>query len=123
MAKDRNELTLESLKLLQDWSKWLIALETFVCANLWPKLTVIPKPPDIPKPPASLYVSWLMFWASIITAAILLIYISVVVRYIDDKGETELRKVKLLVGIEYAFFLIGVFCLAWRIIELWLSAA
>ena len=112
-------LTVDSLRMLQDWSKWLVALETFICASLWPKLTVVPKPPEVLKPPTSLYVGWMMFWASIITAAILLVYISFVVRRVTAAGEVDLTKVKLLVGVEYAFFLGGLFCFAYRIAEFW----
>lgn len=115
---DRNS-TVDSLKMLQDWSKWLVALETFICANLWSKLTVVPKPPDVPKPPTSLYIGWMMFWASIITAAILLVYLSIVVRRVTAAGEVDLTKVKLLVALEYSFFLGGLFCFAYRIAEFW----
>lgn len=113
---DKTELTVESLKLLQDWSKWLITLEAAICAALWPKLT------GGGKPPVSLYLGWLMFWASIITAAILLIAISVYVRRIDASGESDFRKVRAWVGIEYAFFLGGLFCFAWRLAEVWLNS-
>lgn len=115
MDDNTTKLTVESLKLLQDWSKWLIALETLICANLWPKLT------DKLNPSTALYIGWMMFWASIIAAAILLISISYFVRQADKKGESDLKKVKLLVAIEYAFFLGGLFCLAWRLAQVWLG--
>jgi hypothetical protein len=113
---DKNELTIESLKLLQDWSKWLITLEAAICAALWPKLT------GAGKPPASLYLGWMMFWASIITAAILLLAISLYVRRVDTSGERDFKKVRILVGVQYAFFLAGLFCFAWRLAEVWLSS-
>jgi hypothetical protein len=71
---DKNELAVESLKLLQDWSKWLITLEAAVCAALWSKLT------GGGQPPLLLYLGWMMFWGSIITAAFLLIAISIYAR-------------------------------------------
>ena len=113
---DKTGLTVESLKLLQDWSKWLVTLETAICAALWPKLT------GGGEPPASLYLGWMMFWASIVTAAILLISISVYVRRVDTSGDSDFRKVRVLVGIEYAFFLGGLFCFAWRLAQVWLSS-
>jgi hypothetical protein len=36
---NKAQRTIDSLKLLQDWSKWLIALETIVCMSLWTRLT------------------------------------------------------------------------------------
>jgi hypothetical protein len=113
---DKNELTIESLKLLQDWSKWLITLEAAICAALWSKLTGVGNPPVV------LYLGWMMFWASIITAAILLIAISLYVRRVDVSGDRDFRKVRVLVGIEYAFFLGGLFFFAWRIAEVWLTS-
>jgi hypothetical protein len=113
---DKNELTLESFKLLQDWSKWLITLEAAICAALWPKLTGAGKPPVV------LYLGWMMFWASIITAAILLMAISLYTRRVDVSGESDFRKVRVLVGIEYAFFLAGLFFFAWRFAEVWLNS-
>ena len=113
---DKTELTVESLKLLQDWSKWLITLEAAICAALWSTLT------SGGKPSAFLYLGWGMFWGSIIAAAFLLIAISVYVRRADTSGDSDLKKVKVLVGIEYAFFLGGLFCFALRLAEVWLSS-
>jgi hypothetical protein len=114
---DQNELAVESLKLLQDWSKWLITLEAAVCAALWSKLT------SGGQPPVLLYLGWMMFWASIITAAFLLIAISFYARRVDTSGDSDFRKVWVLVGIEYAFFLGGLFCFALRLVEVWLTSA
>jgi len=113
---DESALKLESLKLLQDWSKWLIGLEAGICALLWPKLTG-----EI-KPAYPVYLGWLMFWGSIIAAAILLITISITVRRMATSGERNMNKVWILVAIEYAFFLGGVCFFAWHIVEVWLSS-
>jgi hypothetical protein len=59
----------DSLKLLQDWSKWLISLQAIVCMSLWPKLSSKPAPSGL------IYTGWMMFWASILIAAILLLSI------------------------------------------------
>ena len=61
---DRSQRTVDALKLLQDWSKWLISLQTIVCVSLWPKLTGKPSPSGL------MYAGWMMFWGSIIVAAL-----------------------------------------------------
>ena len=66
---DKSQRTVDSLKLLQDWSKWLITLQTAVCMSLWPKLTGTPAPSGV------MYAGWMMFWASIIVAVMLLLCI------------------------------------------------
>lgn len=112
---DKAQRTVDSLKLLQDWSKWLISLETVVCLSLWPKLTAKQSPP-----PASLmYAGWMMFWASIIVAAMLLLCISVFVRRVDDSGDRDMKKVWVLVGLQYACFLAGLLCFALNLVRVW----
>ena len=32
---DKAQAKLESLKMVKDWSSWLIALQTAICAFLW----------------------------------------------------------------------------------------
>ena len=107
---DRSQRTVDSLKLLQDWSKWLISLETIVCISLWPKLTSKPSPSIV------MYAGWMMFWASIIVAAILLLGISFFVRRVDESGDRDMKKVWILVGLQYACFLAGLFCFALHLI-------
>src|SRR5215210_8327009 len=85
----RPERTVESMRLLQDWSKWLISLETVVCISLWPKLTSTPAPSGL------MYAGWMMFWASIIVAAILLLCISLFVRRVDESGDRDIKIVWL----------------------------
>lgn len=113
---DKTELTIESLKLLQDWSKWLVTLEAAICVALWPTLT------SGGKPSAFLYLGWGMFWGSIIAAANLLIAISVCARRVATSGDSDFKKLQVLVGIEYALFLGGLFCFALRLAEVWLSS-
>ena len=112
-----SERTVESLRLLQDWSKWLISLETVVCVSLWPKLT------DQAKPAAALmYAGWVMFWASIIVAAVLLLCISIFVRRVDQSGERDIKIVWVIVGVQYACFLLGLFCFALHVMSFWIGA-
>ena len=115
MTIDRSQRIVDSLRLLQDWSKWLISLETIVCISLWPKLTA--------KPSASglMYAGWMMFWVSIIVAAILLLSISVFVRRVDDSGDRDMKKVWILAGLEYACFLGGLLCFALHVLLQWLG--
>ncbi|HKP38459.1 MAG TPA: hypothetical protein VJT71_16490 [Pyrinomonadaceae bacterium] len=112
---DRAQRTVDSLRLLQDWSKWLITLQTAVCMSLWPKLT------GTPSPPALMYAGWMMFWASILVAADLLLSISIFVRRVDVSGERDIKIVWVLVAVQYACFLSGLFCFALNILLFWLG--
>jgi len=112
---DKSQRTVDSLKLLQDWSKWLISLETVVCVSLWPKLTGAAPPSGL------LYAGWMMFWASIIVAAVLLLCISFFVRRVDESGDRDMKKVWVLVGVQYACFLLGLGCFAVRVLMVWLG--
>jgi|SRR6185436_6949794 len=113
---DRAQRTVDSLRLLQDWSKWLITLQTAVCMSLWPKLT------GTPSPPALMYAGWMMFWASILVAAVLLLSISIFVRRVDESAERDIKIVWALVAVQYACFLSGLFCFALNILLFWLGA-
>jgi hypothetical protein len=112
---DKSQRTVDSLRLLQDWSKWLISLETVVCISLWPKLT------GTPSPSGFMYAGWMMFWASILVAAVLLICISVFVRRVDQSADRDIKIVWLIVGVQYAFFLGGLLCLALQVILVWMN--
>lgn len=107
--------TVDSLRLLQDWSKWLIGLEAIVCMSLWPKLASRPAPSGL------LYAGWMMFWASIIIAAILLLAISFFVRRVDTSADRDMKKVWAVVGLQYACFLAGLGCFALHLILVWSS--
>ena len=114
---DKSQRTVDSLRMLQDWSKWLISLETVVCISLWPKLT------DKPAPSGLMYAGWMMFWTSIIVAAILLLCISAFVRRVDESGDRDMKIVWTIVGLQYACFLGGLLCFAMNLVMFWLSAA
>ena len=113
---EKSQRTVESLRLLQDWSKWLISLETVVCISLWPKLTSTPPPSGL------MYAGWIMFWASIIVAAILLLCISAFVRRVDESGDRDMKIVWLIVGLQYACFLGGLACFAMNLVLFWAGA-
>jgi hypothetical protein len=111
---NKAQRTIDSLKLLQDWSKWLIGLETIVCMSLWTRLTSGSRPSGL------MYLGWLMFWASIIIAAILLLSISFFVRRVDESADRDMKKVWILTGLQYACFLAGLFCFGLQLILLWI---
>ena len=111
------EVIIEAFKSLQDWSKWLVALETGICAGLWPKMT------GGGAIPLALYLGWMLFAASIISAAILLIAIPRAMHKFGKDGNLELKAVTRLVAIEYGLFLIGILCFVWRVTEVVLAPA
>ena len=113
---NKPQRTVDSLKLLQDWSKWLISLQALVCVSLWPKLAGKPSPSGL------MYAGWMMFWASILIAAILLLTISFVVRRVDVSGDRDIKKVWIIVGLQYACFLLGLLCFALQVIRVWIAA-
>jgi hypothetical protein len=104
---------IETFKLLHDWSKWLITLETAICVGLWPKLT------GAPRPSVLLYVGWMSFMASIVTATLLVVVIAFAARRVNEPRTDDLNRVRLLVVIEYVFFLAGVTCFIWRMLQVW----
>jgi hypothetical protein len=110
---NKPQRTLDSLKLLQDWSKWLISLEALVCMSLWPKMTSKPAPSGL------MYAGWMMFWASIIIAAILLLSISFFARRVDVSADRDMKKVWIMVGLQYACFLAGLFCFGLQVLLIW----
>jgi hypothetical protein len=112
---EASQRTVDSWKLLSDWSKWLISLQTVVCVSLWPKLTGKPSPSGL------MYAGWMSFWASIIVAAVLLLCISFFVRRVDESGDRDTKKVWALVGLQYACFLAGLFCFALNVVRVWLE--
>ena len=112
---DKSQRTVDSLRMLQDWSKWLITLQTAVCMSLWPKLTGTPAPPSL------MYAGWMMFWASILVAVLLLLCISIFVRRVDESGERDIKVVWIFVAAQYASFLAGLFCFALNILLFWLG--
>jgi hypothetical protein len=113
---NKAQRTVDSLKLLQDWSKWLIGLEALICASLWSKLTGKPSPSGL------MYLGWMMFWTSIIIAAILLLAISFFVRRVDVSADRDMKKVWIMVAAQYACFLSGLFCFALNLMLIWATS-
>jgi hypothetical protein len=84
--------------------------------SLWPKLT------GTPSAPALMYAGWMSFWASILVAVVLLLCISIFVRRVDESGERDIKVVWILVGVQYAAFIAGLFCFALNILLIWFGA-
>jgi len=111
---DKQQLT-QSYHAVEEWAKWLVTIETAICAGLWPKLT------DIPRPPAALYLGWLMFVGSILTTAIMLSAIAFYHQRIEISGDRDARRLKIFVFIQYGFFFAGILCFVIRLVGFWLG--
>jgi hypothetical protein len=110
------ELITEGYKSIQEWGKWLVTIETAVCAGLWPKLS------DTPRPPASLYLGWTMFLGSIVTTAIMLGLVSFFIKRSHIRAEKDAKWVRMLVIIQYVFFFAGIICFGTWVFGLWAGA-
>ncbi len=66
---ERAQAWLESLKLLDSWSKWLVALQSAICALLWQPLK---QQPSVGWPAALLFLGWSAFCLSVIASTVLL---------------------------------------------------
>ena len=104
------QLILDSYDSLHEWGKWLVTIETAVCAGLWSKLT------GTPPPPAVLYLGWFMFVGSIVTTAIMLGALPILIRRVDTRGEQDATVVRVFVYLQYGFFLGGIICFCIRVI-------
>jgi len=110
------ELITEGYKSVQEWGKWLVTIETAICAALWPKLS------ETPHPPATIYLGWTMFLGSIITTAIMLGLVSFFIKRSHLRAEKDAKWVRVLVLIQYAFFFAGIICFGVRVFGLWAGA-
>lgn len=110
------ELITEGYKSVQEWGKWLVTIETTICAALWPKLS------ETPHPPASIYLGWTMFLGSIITTTILLGLVSFFIKRSHIRAEKDARWVRVLMIIQYVFFFTGIVCFGVRVFDLWVGA-
>jgi len=110
------ELITEGYKSLQEWGKWLVTIETGICAGLWPKLSATPRPPT------TLYLGWAMFLFSIVTTAVMLGLVSFFIKRSHLRAEQDAKWIRALVMIQYAFFFGGIVCFGARVFGLWASA-
>ncbi len=110
------ELITEGYKSVQEWGKWLVTIETAICAALWPKLS------ETPQPPATIYLGWTMFLFSIITTAIMLGLVSFFIKRSHIRAEKDAKWLRVLVIIQYTFFFAGIICFGVRVLGLWAGA-
>ena len=110
-----NQTIIDGYKSLEEWAKWLVTIETALCAGLWPKLT------GTTEAPIMLYLGWMSFVGSIIMTAIMLVLLAFYIQRVHTHAEQDIRRVKIMVAIQYAFFLTGAGCFAWRVISVWLG--
>ena len=117
---DHSSSKLESLKMLKEWSIWLVTLQSAICALLWDRLDVegMRRFPEV-----FLHLGWLSFGLSVITATILINRIPILIEGLaEDVSDRSilLHPVKVLsanirlmflVRAEYLLFLLGIFFL------------
>jgi len=93
---------LESAKLLQDWSKWLIAVQSAACIALWPRITADGDGATL------LFLAWITFGASVLSAAILLLILSSYVCRLPFTDNFRRRAINLLAVVQCSLFVLGV---------------
>jgi hypothetical protein len=113
----RQSLQLESLKMLKEWSVWLIALQAALCAFLWNVLKTFAGANWFEK---SVYVAWFAFSISLIIATVLVSRLPRQIEGLADapaEGSVFTRRVvvvglriklRTLLILEHTFFLLGV---------------
>jgi len=99
---DPKDLLKDSYGQLQEWSKWLLTIEAAICAALWPKLTATPNGSFF------LYLGWIFFVGSILTASVFVVLLAFFVQRLHHENTRDNLFVKLLVVVEYGFFILGV---------------
>src|SRR5919108_4866136 len=84
---ERAQARLEALKLLDSWSKWLVTLQSAICALLWQPL----KQQTLGRwPSILLFLGWSAFCLSVITSTLLLAHLPTIVEALaDEAAETR----------------------------------
>lgn len=96
-----SDLRIESLKLLRDWSMWLLTIEAALCTALWRAGAL--------KVSGWAFAGWGAFCLSVMVASVLLIVVPSVVQKGSDGVDNE--RVRQLALAECGLFLVGVLCL------------
>jgi hypothetical protein len=128
---DKPQLQLEALKMVKEWSTWLVGIQVAICGFLWSFLNQNPMLVDpannFPEyahrrydqtgfyiPGITLHAAWLFFALSLLVAAFLLLRMPAVAETLtEDDGESVLKRktsgvrLETLVSTEYLFFLLG----------------
>jgi hypothetical protein len=125
---DKTQLQLEALKMIKDWSAWLVGIQTVICGFLWNALKENPilaasEIKDALNPSITgiiLHLGWLAFVISLLIAAFTLLRVPRLVETLKQ-GEDETEsvfamqadlwgrklKMKTLAGTQFFFFLAG----------------
>jgi hypothetical protein len=93
-------LRLEALKLLRDWSVWLLTIEAAICTALWKTGALTGK---------WSFAGWSAFCLSAMAASVLLIVVPDVAQNNSDGVDNHM--VRRLARAECGLFLIGISCL------------
>lgn len=119
-TKQRVSLKVESLKMLKEWSVWLIAIQAGICTFLWPVLKELSKrnpPPHWYE--KSLYAGWFAFSVSLVLATLLVSQLPSHLETVAERcsGASILSEkipiafipmtLKTLLVLEHVFFLAG----------------
>jgi hypothetical protein len=127
MEDVRLKLQLESIKMIRDWSTWLVGIQVAICGFLW---NVLKENPIALMGPTNavpfsvtgsiIHLAWLAFAASLLVAAFMLIRIPKLVESLQQGADASTSvselpvrvfgralALKKLVGLQYAFFLAG----------------
>lgn len=119
--KQLESLRLESLKMIKEWSVWLVVIQTSICTLLW---NVIKEKVDATDNAykiyqlVSLHSGWLAFAVSVIIGVLIVISLPMIIETLKTKlpDETILNsqlkflgwKLERAIKAEFFFFLAGV---------------
>ena len=120
---DTTGLKLESLKMVREWTTWLVAIQVAICGFLWDPIR---KSPQIATDSLNgwqfivLYTAWAFFVLSILTAGFLLLRLPVMVEALAKSGESDESvqalkaplassqvRLKTLIFAQYLLFFLG----------------
>src|ERR671927_118118 len=85
---DRAQASLEALRLLDSWSKWLVTLQSAICALLWQPLK---QQPSLEWPSTLLFLGWGAFCFSVVSSTVLLGRLPTLVEALADDAELGSR--------------------------------
>ncbi len=117
---DNRQDKLESLKLVKEWSVWLITLQTGLCAFLW---NVLKEQRMKDMSGISLHLGWLAFSLSVVIATVLVSRLPIPIEKLTDLSSDSSNKsilayplpvlginikVKTLLAAEHLCFLVGI---------------
>ena len=99
------EARLEAAKLSADWCKWMVALQTGICAGLWTPLKNSPK--------SALLWAWVAFALSALATSWLLGRLPGLVALLAETGaepqrSARIRELKRIALLAHALFIAGI---------------